>query len=232
MEDRHGHIYFSDHLHLFWIADGHGGDEVAICIEQEIDKIVSAEYNIVRQHIQYDEDIAREFLNRIFNTLNSVIEDTLENKYECGSTLTICLISQTRIYVAYCGDSRVIWGDHASVLGESMDHNSSNISECDRVQKAGGYIFFGRLLGSLAVFRSLGDFKFVPYITHEPDIQVLHRQNIHTLVLASDGIYEALENHEVFEIAAKEKEHHATKLVNTAFKEGSSDNLTAIVIHL
>merc|ERR1712113_210231 len=55
----------------------------------------------------------------------------------------------------------------------------------------------------------------------------------HFLVLATDGIFDVLSNQEVVDLALKhchDAEEAAKNIVRTAYKKGSEDNLTVLVI--
>ena len=63
---------------------------------------------------------------------------------------------------ANAGDSRCVAGllGSGGAVRLSIDHKPSDPSETCRIQTAGGSVEFGRLDGSLAVSRSLGDYCF------------------------------------------------------------------------
>ena len=67
-----------------------------------------------------------------------------------------------RVVCANAGDSRCVAGllGSGGAVRLSVDHTPSDPSEKCRIQTAGGSVEFGRLDGSLAVSRSLGDYSF------------------------------------------------------------------------
>jgi len=71
------------------------------------------------------------------------------------------LIANDSIYCANAGDSRAIIGTKkGEVIELSHDHKPDDICEKRRIQAAGGNVSGGRVDGSLAVSRALGDWEF------------------------------------------------------------------------
>merc|ERR1739841_68548 len=68
----------------------------------------------------------------------------------------------------------------------------------------------------------------------EPDIQIIPLTDKDLFcVLATDGIFDVLSNQEVVDMALKhweDPEEAAKNVVRTAYKRGSEDNLTVLVI--
>merc|ERR1719188_1540076 len=85
--------------------------------------------------------------------------------------------------------------------------------------------------------RSFGDMYFKQpsaLAIAEPDVQVLALSDKDLfVVLATDGIYDVMKNQEVVDLALRhwEDPNEAAKtIVRTAYKKGSEDNLTCLVI--
>ena len=107
--------------------------------------------------------------------------------------------------------------------------------------------------GVLAVSRAIGDVSLQPYITCEPEImeKKIDPEDEY-LVLASDGLWDVLENEDVGKLimqhqleqqqlhllqqqsAAQEKgfKQLAKMLCTEALRKGSTDNITVVVIDL
>merc|ERR1740117_2321397 len=73
-----------------------------------------------------------------------------------------------------------------------------------------------------------------PIATAEPDVQIVPLTDKDLfLVLATDGIFDVCSNEEVVQMALKhwqDPEEASKNIVRTAYKKGSEDNLTAMVI--
>jgi serine/threonine protein phosphatase PrpC len=62
------------------------------------------------------------------------------------------------------------WWGHPVAIRLTTDHNCTNASECDRIEKSGGFVFRNRVVGVLAITRSLGDQVLKPYVLAHPFI--------------------------------------------------------------
>jgi serine/threonine protein phosphatase PrpC len=82
-----------------------------------------------------------------------------ENSYEvqAGCTANVVLITPDKIYCANAGDSRAIMCKKGEVKALSIDHKPDDKCEKDRIVKAFGTVENGRVDGTLAVSRALGD---------------------------------------------------------------------------
>lgn len=57
----------------------------------------------------------------------------------------------------------------------SSDHKASREDEVVRVQDAGGFVWFDRVMGQLAVSRAIGDHSLRPFVIPEPEVTSIHR---------------------------------------------------------
>lgn len=189
-----------------YIADGHGGVMVAKLIRDNLQSIFSQELCKSRQF--GNESINYKcLLNDVFAMLDKL---ALDNgiKRACGSTLCLVVYEHyaSRVWVANCGDSRatiysIIKSHNISIYFSSIDHNGYNEQEKMRIQSKGGYIItykrVPRVLGSLAVTRSIGDHYLKEYVISEPDITSFTFQDNMILVLASDGLWSLASNQRI-----------------------------------
>ena len=117
-----------------------------------------------------------------------------------GGTSVVAVVLGGTLYVANAGDSRAVLcraGGKATDM--SVDHKPTLEGEKARILAAGGFVADGRVKGSLALSRAIGDigFKQTPGIGPEaqmvtalPDVRVEPlRQGDEFLVLACDGIF-------------------------------------------
>lgn len=172
-----------------------------------------------------------------------------------GTTAVICLIDKKNkvLYVANVGDSRAIIARGGKVYQITADHSMHIIGpETHRLFERDksafikeGYLWtttgeVGEDYG-LNVIRTLGDplFKgrFNPIVLQSkddydiigwhPDLFCYQLKKGDVLVLGSDGVYNFISNAETARAALKGGAEMVTK---TALKEGSNDNISAIVI--
>lgn len=162
-----------------------------------------------------------------------------------------------RLVVANCGDSRAVLCRGGQAVAVSDDHKPTRIDEKKRIERVGGLVLqvrgawrvatstnpnsmsksARREYQGLAMTRSLGDLYFKQPISlsiAEPEIQIIPLSDKDLfLVLATDGVFDVFSNQEVIDMALrhwKDPEEAATNIVRSAFKRGSEDNLTVLVI--
>jgi len=162
-----------------------------------------------------------------------------------------------RLVIANCGDSRAVLCRAGQAVAVSEDHKPTRIDEKKRIERVGGLVLqvrgawrvatstnpnsmskaARREYQGLAMTRSLGDLHFKKPISlaiAEPEIQVIPLSDKDLfLVLATDGVFDVMENQEVIDLALRSwdnAEEAATNIVRSAYKRGSEDNLTALVI--
>lgn len=162
-----------------------------------------------------------------------------------------------RLVVANLGDSRAVLCRGGQAVAVSEDHKPDRIDEKKRIERVGGLVLkirgtmrvaaatnpnargksAQREYQGLAMTRSFGDLHFkqpVQVVIAEPDVQVLPLSDKDLfLVLACDGIFDVMSNQEVVDTALRHwdnPEEAAKDVVRTAYKKGSEDNLTALII--
>lgn len=113
-----------------------------------------------------------------------------------GSTAVTALVMDDVLYVANIGDSRALLSrcgenGETSVVSLSKDHSPSQYEERMRIQKAGGTVREGRVLGVLEVSRSIGDGRFKRCgVSCIPDVmRCTLTDNDRYLLLACDGLW-------------------------------------------
>ncbi len=119
-----------------------------------------------------------------------------------GATAAVCLIVNDDIFFGNLGDTECVIGFEADkkmyefeVL--SFMHKVSSPAEQERVKSIGGAIIFGRLFGTLAVARSLGDRHYKvdqPFVSNEAFVKhhELRKKIDRFLILACDGLWDVV----------------------------------------
>lgn len=88
--------------------------------------------------------------------------------------MTAILTKNNVLYVSNAGDSRaVISTRDGKAIALSTDHKPRRKSEEDRIKGAGGTVDMGRVNGSLALSRAIGDFRFKLNPSLTPDLQIV-----------------------------------------------------------
>lgn len=77
-----------------------------------------------------------------------------------GSTAAVVLLRQSVLYIAHCGDSRVVLCRRGEAIDMTKDHKPFLPEEKLRIESAGGWVTNNRLNGILGVSRSFGDIEY------------------------------------------------------------------------
>eukprot|EP00184_Porphyridium_aerugineum_P003099 CAMPEP_0184693802 /NCGR_PEP_ID=MMETSP0313-20130426/1958_1 /TAXON_ID=2792 /ORGANISM="Porphyridium aerugineum, Strain SAG 1380-2" /LENGTH=865 /DNA_ID=CAMNT_0027151973 /DNA_START=407 /DNA_END=3004 /DNA_ORIENTATION=+ len=164
------------------------------------------------------------------------------NDFGSGSTAVTALIRKGRLYVAHAGDSRAVISENGAAKQLTEDHRATREDEAARIEAAGGFVLMGRVEGTLAVSRGLGDEKYKKYVLPEPEVSLRELDpSDRFLIMATDGLWDWVKNQDAINIIENECEAKqdqfdleiATRLlVEEALNRGSTDDLTVIVIDL
>ena len=209
---------------LFGIFDGHGGNDVVKYIKDRIPEIIKKNLNDLYP-------IEQCFINS-FNKIDEELK-FYDSEYT-GSTATIVLIQDNKIYCANVGDSRayIIYDNYIKKI--TVDHKCSVPEEAERIIKAGGKITKNRVQGQLVLSRSLGDLYVKKYgVINLPDISTnTIDYNIKYVVIASDGIWDVVDEKTVLNMSKMKKnaDDFCKNLVKLAIEKESKDNISCIVI--
>lgn len=191
----------SKRVDYFAVFDGHGGPQVARYASRFLHKHI----------VGHDAFALGDFTNAIrwgfFNTDNAVRIEDLVGSEVCGSTGCVALVTHDRrLFIGNAGDCRAVLSSRGVAKPLSLDHKPDLPVESARIRKAGGDVFEGRVMGELAVSRSLGDFRFKKnprlgldeqLVSSEPDVTVTQLgDEDELLIIACDGIWDVIGNQE------------------------------------
>ncbi len=162
------------------IADGHGGRDIVEFLEDGLLYHVSHE-------LQITEDSTGSILERLERSfLMADIHSKAMGLMNSGATVAACLVTRGydvyqenpdtnhnadntwRIYAANAGDARIVLGHAGKAHRMTRDHRTDDPDEVRRIEESGGFVFKGRVLGILAVTRSLGDHCMKEYVIAKP----------------------------------------------------------------
>ena len=239
MEDSHiCHVLSSD-IELYGVFDGHCGDSASkLCSEMMKEVLTETEEFM---NAQYKDAFVKAFVR--------MDELVVENGITSAGTAAICvLLTKDKIIVANAGDSRAILkrsGQEAEAL--SFDHKPNNPEEFKRIKAGGGFVSEGRVNGSLALSRAIGDMPFKvsdcepanQVVTCVPEVHEYERDGSELfLYIACDGIWDCDDIHSISNFLCRNI--HEYKTVNEALfekyisasslSEPGGDNMTAILV--
>lgn len=247
MEDVHTYVRnFASRLDwgYFAIFDGHAGSQASKWCGSHL-------HTVVEQMLLENENTdVRDILNRSFVLSDEQINSKLPGNSGC--TAAVCILRwevpsdnaghaadlsqhKRKLYTANVGDSRIVLFRNGRSIRLTYDHKASDILEMQRVEKAGGLIMKSRVNGMLAVTRSLGDKFFDGLVVGNPfTTSVEIKAEDEFLILACDGLWDVIEDQEACEIIKdiKDPNEAAKTLVRYALENGTTDNVTAMVVHL
>ncbi|CAL4909864.1 unnamed protein product [Urochloa decumbens] len=260
--------------HFFGVYDGHGGVQVANYCRERIHSVLIEELSKAEESVsgadlsgleskkQWEKAfvdcfsrVDAEVGGNATTTGKPVAPDTV------GSTAVVAVVCSSHIIVANCGDSRAVLCRGKQPLALSVDHKPNREDEYARIEAQGGKVIQWngyRVLGVLAMSRSIGDRYLKPYIIPVPEVTIVARaKDDECLILASDGLWDVMTNEEVCDAARKRillwhkknadasssaqrsgespdqaAQAAAEYLSKLALQKGSKDNITVVVVDL
>ncbi|KAJ0971426.1 hypothetical protein J5N97_019385 [Dioscorea zingiberensis] len=241
-------------LRFFGVYDGHGGSQVAKYCAERIHEVVAKEWEKGSDGEGWKRRWEVAFRDGFERVDDEVIAKGVAPDI-VGSTALAVLVSGCQIISSNCGDSRAVLyrGDQTETIQLTIDHKPDREDELARIEREGGRVINWkgpRVLGVLAMSRSLGDRYMRPWIIPVPEVSFHSRSSDdECLILASDGLWDVMSNEEVGEVACRLLRRHRQKglangtlsspakavadhLVKLALRKFSSDNITVIVVDL
>ena len=172
-----------------------------------------------------------------------------------GCTANVLCIQDRKLYFANAGDSRSVMCKKGQAIPMSTDHKPTIPSELKRIEKGGGWVSDGRIMGNLNLSRGLGDSEYKMDKKRKPEDQLMSyfpdvkmdaiNGDIDFIVIACDGIWDCRTNQEVCDFFldkfSKEPEEKISKFIEDLYDEilapdvytdtgVGCDNMSCIVI--
>ena len=228
------------------IFDGHG-DDGENCSEFAKDNIIKfLKLKLEELNVTELTDLGVwNALKLAFVDLSRSYNDTVSGyNTRAGSTANVALMIGEDLWVANLGDSRAILvGPDGRTTQLSEDANAIEEKYERGIGKRGHYVEevgeVGKIDGELAVARSLGDHFLKGGVSARPKITKFKPPggwDGYHLVQCCDGIYDVSKSSQVGDLVYKRLQEGdstaaiASKIVQAAFKAGSRDNLSAMVV--
>lgn len=217
---------------LFCLYDGHNDDKVSTYLQN----ILHNEFRILLK--QTNNNFTKEQINQLFAKIDLKFKEDKEF-LESGSTACVVYISDGGIFCFNVGDTRCSVFNIKNKKYEriSIDDRVGNKAEEERVLKAGGMIINNRVCGNIMLTRSFGDSYFKEYgLICKPHMNSIIREPGQILVIASDGIWDVLEEKDINEIINQNKSLNLMeineKILKEACDKNSMDNMSIFTIEL
>lgn len=214
---------------FFAIYDGHLGRGAARFAARNL-------HEILRAHLEQGED----YVQATTATFLEIDRLMAEARVEGGTTAVIVLIDQRKLVVANVGDSRAILDRGGQALRLSRDHKPDTPEERERIEGFRGRISDSNIktIGAMALSRVLGNKSrhlVSEVLSAEPHIEErdLDGQD-RRLILACDGVWDEVDDQEAVDVIKEieDPQEASRKLLRTARKKGSTDNISIIVVNL
>lgn len=209
---------------LLAVFDGHGGRDASEFCAEHLPPILAAHLDAGQPP-----NVA---LREAFLETNQQMSHYDIND---GTTGAVCLLTDNKIYCANAGDTRIVLSRKGRAVRLTYDHKADAPDEMARIQALGGHVVEKRVMGILAVARSLGDFFLHPYVTADPFLTVTNLSpGDEFIILACDGVWDVLSDELACHIVATDNDpvQASLKLIDQAFLTGSTDNISVIVAYL
>jgi serine/threonine protein phosphatase PrpC len=235
MEDEH--VATSFHLQvgkkrvpvqLFGIFDGHGGEEASQYMREKLEIKLHETMDTFCSHGINDEAI----WNALKITFSQL--DIEFKKQHPGTTATVAMILENKVWTANVGDSRII-ADNGVQMTE--DAKPTDPYYYKGIRKAKGFVWGGRVNGILAVARAIGDHRVGAVIARPKIYQYPLPTGSDPIVIgaACDGIYDVANTQQIARAIRAQKnnrspEQLAKDIVYSAYEAGSTDNLSMLII--
>jgi len=217
---------------LFAVYDGHGGRGTVEYVAKNL-------HEILKTQLESDPNVHP--LEAIKKTFNATDTKIAENKIQfSGCTAVVAFIrvekdGKRKLYTANVGDARAVLVRNGVSQRLTYDHKGNDESEVKRIVSAGGFVIMNRVNGMLAVTRSLGDITMKDVVISEPFTQEIELQPTDThLIIACDGLWDVTSDQDSFNLIQNEPsaQKASEKLLIDALKNGSTDNISVVVVFL
>ena len=241
------------------VFDGHGGSRASL-------------YAAKHLHVRLSEKLPsgtvanfdKEFKRQVMETFRIVDEEFLklasqnQPAWKDGTTACCVLILDDTAYIANLGDSKAVLCRFNADKNKhipiplSREHNPTNYEERMRIQKSGGTVREGRVLGILEVSRSIGDGQYKRCgVINVPELKRCRlTSSDRFIIIACDGLWKVFKPDEALEFVLKFLNDKSltppetwkrtlndfvfqtacNKLASEAVRKGSADNVTVIII--
>lgn len=247
---------------VYAIFDGHGGWQVAEYLQRYLIPVILSRLTLDTSIEKVLRDSFHEIDTTIVGLQETPDKESSEARtYSPGSCCLVVLIDKiTKImYTANVGDSRALLIRKDNEIALTRDHKPEDPEELRRILSVGATVStkhhvenavgqkimgtkvaIARVDKMLALSRAFGDTELKKLhpgaIIADPEIQSVHiKPEDMAVVLASDGIWNVLENKMAADIVRSQEQEMseaARALVEWSEQLGSKDDLTAICVDL
>eukprot|EP01066_Platyproteum_vivax_P008903 Platyproteum_vivax@DN3857_c0_g1_i1.p1 len=214
-----------DEWAIYGIFDGHGpsGHVISDFVHRKLPRLIV-------KHPQFKTNVLAA-LKGAFLNVNHLLEEEAaygEQEFDCslsGTTATVVIHKEDKLYVAHVGDSRAVLGRKTkggrkfAHKNLTNDHKPTNEAEKKRIHECGGEVLRlegdiphrvfikGKMYPGLAMSRAIGDHVGATVgVIAEPDVaEYTITPDDQFIIVATDGVWEFISSQEAVDIIAKQK---------------------------
>ena len=204
---------------FFALADGMGGHKAGeVAAKEAISFICSSIKHIYTGHDQKNLEQVSLSLKKLFENANDWIyklSRSHENFFGMGTTLCSILFFDSKVIFSNVGDSRIYLFRNYELILLTQDHSTIVKNKQNKSKK-----FLTQVIGSSRII--------------SPQVESLDPLEGDIYLICSDGLSDFVKS-EYIQLILKSKfnlEEKTKLLIETAKKQGSTDNITVILIQL
>ena len=214
-----------DKIKLFILADGMGGYNAG---EVASKMAVEAVKEYIYKHFQKNKDNKEkieDLLREAIEYANNVVYKKSQSQKELngmGTTLDVCLIYNSKVYIGHVGDSRVYRIRKEFMRRITRDHSYvQTLIEDGTITKEEAFHHPKKNM----LTKALGCMEKV-----EPDIYTKTFIKDDIILMSSDGLTNMIKEDEIYNTIKQDKENATENLVKQANDNGGYDNITVVII--
>lgn len=210
---------------LYILADGMGGykgGEIASKLA------VTSAKNYIENNIEETPKDKESLLQLVASSVeyaNMLVYEKSKTEAELegmGTTLEVCLVYNSRAYIAHIGDSRIYRIRKEFMRKITKDHSYvQKLVEDGTITKEEAAVHPKKNM----LMKALGCNAFV-----EPDVTIKGFLKGDTLIICSDGLTNMVSQDEIYNITTSKFEYAPSELIEKANRNGGYDNITVVII--
>ncbi|MGN1326854.1 MAG: Stp1/IreP family PP2C-type Ser/Thr phosphatase [Clostridia bacterium] len=214
-----------DKIKLFILADGMGGYNAGEVASRMATETVR---DYIQKHFEENKSTKEEIEQLLRDGIeyaNTVVYKKAQSKKDLngmGTTLDVCLIYNSKIYIGHLGDSRVYRIRKNFMRKLTKDHSYvQTLIEDGKITKEEALTHPKRNM----LTKALGCTPIA-----EPDIYTKTFIKDDIILMSSDGLTNMVKENDIYNIIRENKENAAENLVKQANDNGGYDNITVVII--
>ncbi len=205
------------------IADGMGGHKGGATCSKAVTRMCKRELNNVNFGVMSDEEIKKKLLVtvRIFQKDLIRVGEEHPELADMGSTLNMNIFVGKKMYTVNIGDSRTQSFIKKEIVQITEDHNLATLAEKDeRYAHYKGQT--NMLISSLGPNKNTKADLFVTELDPKKGY----------ILMTTDGVHNSISEISWMKIlkSSKSLEEKVDRVINTAYENGSNDNMTFILV--